>query len=222
MNHKRLILGLGSVVAVLAIGGLAIVNTATLSGRSEMVYETDGPSFSSVADLTKASQDVVHVKVLSAGAAYQIPFDAPVTNVAARPSGGAKGANTDLSKVPAIAAPKGILKTDFTVEVLDNVRGAKLHKGQQLVVSQIGGKSADGMLSASADHDPLMQVGGEEILFLNQDAASGKFFTTGGGAGRFVVQSNGAVTAVDHESAISRIHTGKPASFLKSEVQSVQ
>jgi hypothetical protein len=97
------------------------------------------------------------------------------------------------------------------------------------VVSQIGGKlasqGADGAtretIVANAEHDPVMQVGDEELLFLNQDSANGKFFTTGGGQGRFKVQSNGTVSAVDSHSTLARIQTGKPISSLKNSVRSV-
>jgi hypothetical protein len=67
-----------------------------------------------------------------------------------------------------------------------------------------------------------MQVGDEEMLFLNQDSATGKYFTTGGGVGRFKVQSNGAVSAVDHSSIVGRNTSGKNANFLKNAVQSVR
>jgi hypothetical protein len=113
--------------------------------------------------------------------------------------------------------------------VLDNVRGASVKKGQKIVISQIGGKlaaqGADGapttVTVANAEHDPMMQVGDEEMLFLNQDSATGKFFTTGGGQGRFKVQTNGTLSPVDVHSSIARLQTGKPVTSLKSQVQSI-
>jgi hypothetical protein len=67
-----------------------------------------------------------------------------------------------------------------------------------------------------------MQVGAEEILFLSQDDTSGKFFTTGGGLGRFIVQSNGTLLAADHESPLARTQNGKPAASLMTAVQAVK
>jgi len=58
-------------------------------------------------------------------------------------------------------------------------------------------------------------------LFLNQDSATGKFFTTGGGQGRFKVQSNGTLSPVDVHSSLARIQTGKQVSSLKNAVQAV-
>lgn len=172
------------------------------------------------------------MRILSAGASYVIPFDNATTVVSPRPVDyGPKGqAGAELSGIPgAMSIDKGILKTDFTAEVLDNVHGAGLKKGDHIVLSQIGGtltrSQPDGpranVLSAKAEHNPLMQVGDEEIVFLSQDSATGKYFTTGGGLGRFKVQSNGSVIAVDHDSPLGRLHSGRSANQLKSAVQSV-
>ena len=227
--NKKIILGIGSVAAVLAIGAFTIISGIGLTQTSEIQYMTDGPNYADVTDLTNASKaGVAHVRVVSAGKSYTIPFDNASAVVTARPTGNAdkdsKGPQT--STTPAGAAPTGLLKTDYTVEVLDNVRGAGLKKGDQIVVSQLGGTVADrrpdgvlvNKLVANAEHDPLMQVGDEELLFLNRDNASGKFFTTGGGLGRFKVQGNGTLLAVDHDSPIAKIANGKPVAFLKTAV----
>jgi hypothetical protein len=230
---KRLIVGLGSAAVVLAIGGAAFISGVGLSQRNEVMYLTDGPNYEDVSDLTKASKAVAHVKVLSASESYLVPFDKSSAVVSPRPSdGGDKDkARQQAQPIPAVPNPSnGILKTDFTVEVLDSVRGGGVKKGDRLVVTQLGGtvatKGPDGVsenvVVANAEHDALMQVGSEEILFLSQDGPSGKFFTTGGGLGRFKIQSNGTVLAVDHESPLARSQNGKPAASLKSAVQSVR
>ncbi len=231
-KRKGLLLGLGSVAAVLAIGGAALISGIGVTRQSEALYMTDGPDFQDVHDLTKASGAVAHVRILSAGKSYLVPFDAPVTNVApARKDDSAKGkAGQTTSGTPALGLiQNGILKTDYTVEVLDNVRGGGIRKGQHIVVSQIGGKlasqGADGapttITVANAEHDPVMQAGDEEMLFLNQDSATGKFFTTGGGQGRFKVQSNGTLSPVDVHTNLARLQTGKPVESLKNAVQAI-
>ena len=229
--NKRFLLGLGSVAAVLAIGGAALLNSSILTQRSDVLYMTDGPNYNDVTDLTRASKAVAHVRILSAGNSYTIPFDNASAVVTARPTGNPEKdkAGQQLSKIPAGAPHTGILKTDYTVEVLDNVRGTGLKNGDHVVVSQVGGtvatKRPDGvgasLTVASAEHDPLLQVGDEELLFLNQDAATGKFFTTGGGQGRFKVQSNGQVLALDHESQVGKTMDGKSLGFLKNAVKGV-
>jgi hypothetical protein len=231
-TRKGLLLGLGSVAAVLAIGGAALISGFGVTYQSEALYMTDGPNYQDVQDLTKASHAVAHVRIISAGKSYLVPFDAAVTNVApARKDDSAKGKlGQQTSGTPAKGQlQNGILQTDYTAEILDNVRGAEIKKGQHIVISQIGGKlasqGADGsskeIIVANAEHDPVLQVGDEEMLFMNQDSATGKFFTTGGGQGRFKVQSNGTLSAVDAHSALARIQTGKAVTSLKNAVQSV-
>jgi hypothetical protein len=222
---KRLMLGLGSVAAVLALGGLALFSGIGATRTAELVYMTDGPTFNDITDLTTASQAVAHVRVVGASTSHIIPFDPAVPRLApARPAGGPKAtAPQQTASIPTVPQSEtGLLQTDFTVEVLDAVRGSGIHTGDRLVVTQLGGKAPDGSARATTENDPLLQVGDQEVLFLKHDAASGKFFTTGGGQGRFKVQANGTLSAVDHDSAIARIATGKPVSFLKNAVQAVR
>jgi hypothetical protein len=231
-KRKGLLLGLGSVAAVLAIGGAALISGFGVTYQSEALYMTDGPNYQDLQDLTRASNAVAHVRIISAGKSYLVPFDAAVTNVAPpRKDDSAKGklGNPTSGTQAKGLVQNGILQTDYTAEVLDNVRGPGIKKGQQIVISQIGGKlasqGADGSVKeivvANAEHDPVMQVGDEEMLFLNQDSANGKFFTTGGGQGRFKVQSNGTISAVDAHSNLARLQTGKQVASLKNAVQQV-
>ena len=226
MNYpKRLVGGLAVVAAAVAIGAAALLSGVGVTEHSDVTYQTDGPDFKDVAEVTKASTAVAHVRVVSAGSSYVIPFDPAVTVVSPPPTdNGPKGkAGQPASSEAPVASPKdGILKTDFTVEVLENVRGAGIKKGDQLTVSQVGGVTADGKTTVNAEHDPLMQVGDEEVLFLNKDPRSGKFFTTGGGIGRFKVQKNGTLLAVDLDSAAGRSLTGRPAASLKQAVLAVR
>ena len=193
---------------------------------------TDGPVYQDVAELTKASRAVSHVRVLSAGQSYLVPFDksSPVVSPAPRDGGQKDKARDQAPAVP--GGPElsnGVVKTDFTVEVLDDVTGRGPRKGERVVVSQLGGtiasKRPDGVteqvIVANAEHDALMQVGAEEVVFLSQDPATGKFFTTGGGLGRFAVQPNRTVIAVDHDSPLSRAQNGKPVESLINAVQAL-
>jgi len=225
MNYrKRLVGGLAGAVAAVAVGAAALLSGVGVTQHTELTYMTDGPDFKDVADVTRASVAVAHVRIVSAGNSYVIPFDRPNTVVSPPPTdNGPKGkAGQPTSAVPGAPDPLGgVLKTDYTVEVLDNVRGAGIKKGDRLTVSQLGGTTADGKATASSEHDPRMQVGDEEVLFLSKDPASGKFFTTGGGVGRFKVKNN-VVEAVDHDSAAGRGLTGRPAASLKQAVQAVR
>lgn len=229
--NKRVICGLGGVAAILILGAAAVVSGIGLTQRSDIEYMTDGPTYADITDLTHASRAVAHVRIVASGTSYTIPFDNAGPVVTSRPRGNPEKdvAGALTSTVPAVQTPSGLLKTDFTVEVLDNVRGGALKKGDHIVVTQLGGtvstRRPDGVsvntVVANAEHDPLMQVGDEELLFLNRDSASGKYFTTGGGIGRFRVQGNGSVMAVDHGSPIARTTDGKPLGFLQNAVQTV-
>ena len=232
MISRRLLLGLGGVAAVLVIGGAALASGIGTYQRSEVEYMTDGPVYQDVAELTRASRAVSHVRVLSAGQSYLVPFDKSAPVVSPAPSDGGQKDKARDQTPPVPGGPElsnGVVKTDFTVEVLDDVTGRGPQKGQRIVVSQLGGtvssKRPDGVTEqvvvANAEHDALMQVGAQEIVFLSQDPATGKFFTTGGGLGRFAVQPNGTVIAVDGESPLARAQNGKPMDTLKSAVQAV-
>jgi hypothetical protein len=209
--HKRNI----TILSLAGIAALAVsmVLTGSVTLRSEGVYMTDGPSYNDLTDLTRASQAVAHVKVVSAARSYRVAFDPARVVVSPRPSDGPKGKEQPAAPAPAATIQEeGLLHTDFTVEVVDAIRGG-LRKGQRVVVTQIGGTEDSGAV-LNAEHDPLLKVGAQELLFLKQDAASGKFFTTGGGQGRFTVQSNGTVSPVDTHTNLARLTTGKPASFI--------
>jgi hypothetical protein len=88
-----------------------------------------------------------------------------------------------------------------------------------LEVISAGGSGGTGTVSGKATVGQIARL--SNGLFLNQDKASGAYFTTGGGMGRFKVAANGTLTAVDHDSPIARIANGKPATFLTNAVKSV-
>jgi len=197
-------------VAVLAASAIL---TGTATFRGEGIYMTDGPAYADVADLTKASNAVAQVKIVGKAKTYRVPFDKAQVVVSQRDTSGDKGKEQPQSGTTGVDLKQaGLLHTDFTVEVVDSVRGS-LKKGERITVTQLGGTEDNGAV-INTEHDSLMQVGAQEVMFLKKDAQSGKFFTTGGGQGRFTVQTNGTVSPVDAHSAIARLATGKPASFV--------
>lgn len=210
--------------ALLSIGGVAVlaaaaILTTSVSLRSEGVYMTDGPAYNDIAELTQASTAVVQVKVVGSGKSYVVPFDKPQVVTSARPNDGLKSKDQSLSQTKAAELKQtGLLHTDFTVEVVDSVRG-NIKRGERLTITQLGGTEDSGTVIVT-EHDSLMQVGAQELMFLRKDAASGKFVTTGGGQGRFTVQSNGTLTPVDQHSKLARLVTGKPASFVSGAAKS--
>lgn len=218
-QHKRAVAGLATLAVAIAFGALLVVPKST---TTEILYQTDGPVFDDVEDLTSASQAVAHVRVVGVGKSYLVPFDAPQVHVASPNTDGPKG-QAARQETPPAAAPqaKGLYKTDVTVEVLDNVRGASARKGDRLTIAHLGGTDDRGKVY-TAEHDPMPAVGDQEIMFLRQSNAGGKFFTTGGGQGRFKVESTGQLTPVDHDSRLAKMQTGKAVESLKSAVRAVR
>jgi hypothetical protein len=205
-------------ITIFSVAGVAVlaasaILTGTATFRGEGIYMTDGPAYADVTDLTKASTAVAQVKIVGKANTYRVPFDKAQVVVSPRDTSGDKGKEQPLSgTVGTDLKQAGLLHTDFTVEVVDSVRGS-LKKGERITVTQLGGTEDNGAV-INTEHDALMQVGAQEVMFLKKDAQSGKFFTTGGGQGRFTVQSNGTLSPVDAHSAIARVATGKPATFI--------
>ena len=205
-------------ITIFSVAGVAVlaasaILTGTATFRGEGIYMTDGPAYADVTDLTKASTAVAQVKIVGKANTYRVPFDKAQVVVSPRDTSGDKGKEQPLSStVGTDLKQAGLLHTDFTVEVVDSVRGS-LKKGERITVTQLGGTEDNGAV-INTEHDALMQVGAQEVMFLKKDAQSGKFFTTGGGQGRFTVQSNGTLSPVDAHSAIARVATGKPATFI--------
>ena len=85
--NKRIILGIGSAAAVLVLGAAAVVSGLGITQRTDIEYMTDGPTFADITDLTSASKAVAHVRILSVGARYTIPFDNASPVLTARPIG---------------------------------------------------------------------------------------------------------------------------------------
>jgi len=205
-------------ITIFSVAGVAVlaasaILTGTATFRGEGIYMTDGPAYADVTDLTKASTAVAQVKIVGKANTYRVPFDKAQVVVSPRDTSGDKGKEQPLSSTAGVDLKQtGLLHTDFTVEVVDSVRGS-LKKGERITVTQLGGTEDNGAV-INTEHDALMQVGAQEVMFLRQDAQNGKFFTTGGGQGRFIVQSNGTLTPVDAHSSIARLATGKPATFV--------
>jgi hypothetical protein len=218
-QHQRAIAGLATLAVAIAFGALLVVPKST---TTEILYQTDGPLFDDVESLTSASQTVAHVRVVGIGKSYVVPFDAAQVHVAAPSTDGPKGQATRQDPPPA-APPqiKGLYKTDVTVEVIENVRGGNARKGDRLTITHLGGTDERGRVYA-AEHDPMPTLGDQEIMFLRQSSSGGKFFTTGGGQGRFKVGSTGQLTPVERESRLAKLQAGKPAEALKSAVRGVR
>jgi hypothetical protein len=214
---------LGAVTLALAADGAALLPDR--SGPDlRAIYLTDGPVYASLDELTRDSAAVVHARAVAVGRTYMVPFDPPRT-VADPPP---QGARPTPSPAPSRAggasiqpAEPGLLFTDIAVEVVEVLRGEGVQPGQRLSVSQLGGSDRR-VRPVVAEHDPLLRAGDQEVLFLKHDPASGKYFTTGGGQGRFRVAPNDTVEAVDRESPVGRMNHGRTLAALKAAVRTAR
>jgi hypothetical protein len=197
-------------VLTMGLGGAALYGAGYGPVQQESHYLASGPEYASLRELTRASRLVVRARVAEAGKPYYVAFDPAVVVDDSAGATGGKGKDqgpppTERSAArptdPPSAADKGILKTDFSVEVLEVIVGDSVQAGQRLTVSQIGGLDDRGR-PVSVEEDPLLKVGEQEVLFLARDPASQRFFTVGGGQGRFKIQPDGRALPVGGHSPL--------------------
>ena len=229
MNRKQLLGAIGG-AAVAAVTGTAALHFTGVSPliRRHSVYLTDGPEYETIGDVTKVSVAVVSAKVVKVGPSYRVPFDKPVTVVSPLPDAGPDGTKKgppdplrDPQREPQETPLPGLLKTDVIVEVVEVLKGDKVQRGQQLTITQLGGTDEHGG-RVVAENDPVAEVGALEVLFLQQDPQSGKYFATGGGQGRFLVSSSGTLRPVDAEASVSKSFDGKTLADLRATVLAVR
>lgn len=189
-----------------------------------MTIMTDGPVYNTLSELIRSSEGVVMAKVIGVSPSYLLPFihaqtsqpestPAALNSIATQKMQMAQAAPTHIPvSVPLTALAHGVLKTEVTVEVLQVFRGSSLQVGQLLTVVQTGGIDGQGNQEEN-ENDPLLRVGGAEIMFLHR-ATTGKFYATGDGQGRFAVTPTNTVVARNGEEPVGLTYNGKPASTL--------
>ena len=221
IKHKKLLGAIGAATVALALGGVALLGVET---HQSSVYTTDGPQFANLGELTRDAQVVVRARVVGDGRSYTTAYDPAKTVVDPLPQGGPRArsggppAAIDPVERP---ADEGVVKTDTAIEVLEVIRGDAVQPGDRLTLVQLGGVDTHGT-EVMAEHDPLVKKGEEEVLFLRKDPRSDKFFTAGGGQGRFKVTGRGAVEAVDDEAPVGKANHGKSVNALKAEIKAAR
>jgi hypothetical protein len=118
----------------------------------------------------------------------------------------------------------GLPITTYTIAVMQVLRG-DANVGGQILVNQAGGivtlptYPTGPMLTRTLEfeHDPLMQSGQEQVLFLTK-APGGNYDILGGPQGRFIVQ-NGKVHPVSSEAPAAKGHLDQALEQFISEVR---
>lgn len=171
------------IVTLLVGAGVAIAVVVGLmsSGQPKIATHqiaTDYPSFDSLAAIDAQSSVVVRGTVTEVGPAYRVvPPEVPV------------------DKLPAYKrAQIGVVQHDVTVRVEKVLSGGRADMAGKLVkVTHLGGQI--GSDSYVTDEEPDSQKGKHYVLFL-QGFADGRFGMVGGAQGRYIVKSDGRLSAL--------------------------
>lgn len=230
------VLGPLAAATVIAVGVFALQRTYTMprgayrTNTSHQLSWYDATYFccTNFTGLTKGAKVVVVSRVTKALPSYVVPNDPPVVVTAPPPHlTGPKAtmianAPTPLpNATPAVHMDDGTVMTDFTIEVLAVLRGTGIQLGQQLTVAQTGGTDGQGN-QVLMQGDPLLRVGDQEILFLQQSPVNGKYYTVGGPQGRFAVSAAGTVQPKDPEEfAYTAAYSGKTVQDLTAAIQAI-
>jgi len=153
--------GIAILALCFAIGGSRITTrgaSAPHKASVKEVYHVDRLVFADLREIVRWSPLVVEGKIVSELRSYRLPLD---------PSSSNHG-----------PMDNGPLRTDYSVKVLDVVRGANVSPGDFLTVTAEGGNAA-GVEGVEAGN-PLPQIGSTEIMFLhNNPNESGTYMILG-------------------------------------------
>jgi hypothetical protein len=224
MKRSRFLGLIAGTALALGLGGAGLYGAGFVPVQQESHYLASGPEYASVGELSRAASLVVRVRVAAAGAPYQVPFDPAMAVPDPTGATGGKGKEGPPPTPPApakgaaIPAPRGIIKTDFSVEVLEVLAGNSVQPGQRLTVAQIGGIDDRGR-PVSIDDDPLLRIGEQEVIFLARDPASQRFFAVGGGQGRFKVEPDGRTRPVGAQGQMAAERGAQTLSAMREAVR---
>lgn len=204
-----------------SVGG---VTTAHPAG----VYE--GSSYECCTDftsLTRTASAVVRARVVAVAPSSLIPYETPVTVdhppiplPGPKATAAASAPKFTAHAISVVPTEPGIVVTDFTIQVVDTLRG-NVTPGQRLTVTQIGGTDPRGNQIVAAN-DPLFQIGQEEVLFLSPYDGD-KYSTVGGEQGRFAIDATGIVHPLNPgDFPYTKAYDGKTVDDLKTATRAVQ
>ena len=239
--RRMLILGAGALaLATLAtVSQIGAPDYSSLAANREVEMHTARLPAASLTELTKQSDAVVVGRVVASGAVHFIQADGqkPLPLQADARLGGLPKSN-DAARVAAptrsnagiLTPPTGIPVTDFTVQVSQVLNG-KVGQGARITVSQPGGQITLPSPAGSAapplvrtlvaEHDPLMVVGQEQVLFLQQ-SNDGSFHVTSGPDGRFALDARRTLKPVDETAPVGMSQKGQTLDQLLGKVTTIK
>jgi len=243
LGRRGRILAIGA-MALMAIVPLSQVvgapDYSDLAANREVEFHTARLPIQDLSELSNKSDAAVVGRVVSKGEVRFIkpdvqqpraftpsgpPSDLPKNKVAGL---------TDKAEAPSrnqpdvITPPAGIPVTQFTVEVTRSLQG-DLKVGQRITLEQAGGEISMVLGGTAptlkrtivAEHDPLMVVGQEQVLFLTK-GNNNAFVVTGGPDGRFSLDARRALQPVDEGSPVGKASKGEALESFATHVKQLR
>jgi|SRR5579859_844099 len=241
-DRRILFVGAGALAlaAMVSLSQIGAPDYSALAANRDVEMHTARLPAASLDEITKQSDAIVVGRVVASGAVHFIQADGQkplalqpdprlatlskskdAASLSAAPSRSANGILTP---------PKGIPVTDFSVQ-LSQVLDGKLVKGATITVSQPGGqiqlpspagsKAPTLVRTLVAEHDPLMIVGEEQVLFLQQ-SGDGTFHVTSGPDGRFGLDARRALKPIDDAAPVGASQKGQTLEQLAGKINTIK
>jgi hypothetical protein len=236
--NRRVLLAGVSALALAGFISLSQIGAPDYSGlAANQIVEmhTARLPVENLSELTKQSDAVVVGRVVASGKVHFMQAEGQQPRGLQpdpRLSGLSKSKDAAGLSAPAraqdgiLTPPSGIPVTDFTLEITQVLDG-NLAKGSRITVSQPGGtielpnpagsKAPTLVRTLVAEHDPLMVVGQEQVLFL-QGSSDGTFHVAGGPDGRFTLDARRALQPVDEGSPVGKANKGETLASLQARL----
>jgi hypothetical protein len=241
-NRRFVFAGLGTLAlaSFVALSQIGAPDYSSLAANREVEMHTARLPVQDLAELGKQSDAVVVGRVIDSGKVHFIQAEGQKPraleldgrlNELPKAKDAASGKPAPARSMEGILTPpNGIPVTDFTVEITSVLNG-KLAKGAHITVSQAGGqielpnppgsKAPTLVRTLVAEHDPLMTVGSEQVMFVAQNG-DGSYRVAGGPDGRFKLDARRTLQPVDEGSPVGKTHKGDTVEGLQAKLKNVQ
>lgn len=173
------------------------------------VYQIDYVEFESLTRLVQVSDVVAQVRFTRRLGSYHQSDEPPLHN-----------ATPLRTLIPCSATARlhtELIRTDFQIEVVWPLKGAKLRAGDHLTVTANGGQDAFG--SAVSQRELLPVVGSQEVVFLARNMSDGSKHFLVNPQGRFALTTAGTVVPKWNYGPIAREYSGMTLPAFEEAIQ---
>jgi hypothetical protein len=240
-GRRVMLVGAGALAlaTLVSLSQIGAPNYSDLAATQEVEMHTSRLPVANLDELAKKSDAVVVGRVVASGAVHFIQADGQKPQPV-QPDARLAGLDKakEAARIPAaprsndgiLTPPRGIPVTDFNVEITQVLNG-KLARGSKITVSQPGGEiqlpNPSGSTAPTlvrtlvAEHDPLMVVGQEHVLFL-QRSSDGTFHVTGGPDGRFNLDARRTLKPIDEGTPLGASQKGQTLDSLQKNLNTIR